>query len=183
MGDTILVLFPLAFLWKIRLPRRERVLVLAVFSSSILTLLSALIFIILAFSGIDLGPQPNLVMTGLGHVEVRCISIRNPLSQLCITRQWRLCLYATSRWWLPACTDILGIGTMKNRWVWLSRRRTSRHVRRNLIKLLRCRLRRCWRELLRIGRRVYDLIGLRIEARIEGFVNDVRLAESYDIWL
>lgn len=79
MGDTVLVLFPLAFLWKIRLPRRERVLVLAVFSSSILTLLSALIFTIMAFSGIDLGPQANLVMTGLGHVEVRYISIRNPL--------------------------------------------------------------------------------------------------------
>lgn len=69
MGDAVLVLFPLAFLWKIRLPRKERVLVLAVFSSSILTLLSALIFTIMAFSPIDLGPQPNLVMTGLGHVE------------------------------------------------------------------------------------------------------------------
>ena len=78
MGDTVLVLFPLAVLWKIRLPRRERVLVLAVFSSSILTLLSALILTIMAFSPIDLGPQPNLLMTGLGHVEVRYISIRNP---------------------------------------------------------------------------------------------------------
>ncbi|KIJ96699.1 hypothetical protein K443DRAFT_633963 [Laccaria amethystina LaAM-08-1] len=68
-ADTILVLFPLAVLWKIRLPRRERVLVLAVFSSSILTLLSALTLTIMAFSGIDLGPQTNLFMTGLGHVE------------------------------------------------------------------------------------------------------------------
>lgn len=76
MGDTILIIFPLVFLWKIRLPQRERVLILTVFSSSILTMLSVLVFTVMAFSGIDLGPQANLIMTGLGHVEVRHVDQR-----------------------------------------------------------------------------------------------------------
>ena len=70
IADILLFLAPSFMLRKIKLPKDQRRLILAAFSASILTLLSAIVFCIFWYGRLDLGPDHFLLRTMVGHLEV-----------------------------------------------------------------------------------------------------------------
>ncbi|PPQ68949.1 LOW QUALITY PROTEIN: hypothetical protein CVT26_001820 [Gymnopilus dilepis] len=70
VADALLVLSPIFLFWKLKLPRRERILVLMVFSGSVLTLMSAVVFTILNNDHmVSLGPDARIIIAGLQYIE------------------------------------------------------------------------------------------------------------------
>ncbi|KAF8161390.1 hypothetical protein B0H34DRAFT_378550 [Crassisporium funariophilum] len=61
-ADAVLIITPSIMLWKVKLPVKERRLVLVLFSSSILTLLSAIPYALIWFFGVRLPPDSQLVL-------------------------------------------------------------------------------------------------------------------------
>ena len=71
MGDIFLVAIPLYQLWNITLPQEERLRVRLVFSTSLLTLLSAIGLCLFSYGGIAKGPGRLVAWLMVCHIEVR----------------------------------------------------------------------------------------------------------------
>ena len=71
VADAILVVGPLVMLWRVRFPPKERILILALLSSSVLTLLATTVYCIFWFIRVDLGPDTTLLRTMTNQIEVR----------------------------------------------------------------------------------------------------------------
>ncbi|KDR69770.1 hypothetical protein GALMADRAFT_145172 [Galerina marginata CBS 339.88] len=70
VGDILLVIAPIVFFWRLRLPSRERRLILMVFCGSILTLLLVIAFkIICSDDKISPGKDAVLIVAGLASIE------------------------------------------------------------------------------------------------------------------
>ncbi|KAF8170368.1 hypothetical protein BJ912DRAFT_997387 [Pholiota molesta] len=68
--DTLLVLFPMFWFWNIRLPPKERRLILLAFCGNVLTLLSAIIYLILIKLGMSKDNVTQyLFHVGMGHIN------------------------------------------------------------------------------------------------------------------
>ncbi|KAJ3510819.1 hypothetical protein NLJ89_g4460 [Agrocybe chaxingu] len=67
--DVALVAAPLLMLWRIDLPRRERTLILILFSAGILTLLVTILYCTLWYLGFRFGEDSKLVFAMLGHMQ------------------------------------------------------------------------------------------------------------------
>ncbi|KAF8161393.1 hypothetical protein B0H34DRAFT_378652 [Crassisporium funariophilum] len=61
-ADAALIVSPLVMLWKVKLPPKERRLVLALFSCSIFTVLSAIPFAVIWYFGTALSPDDRLIL-------------------------------------------------------------------------------------------------------------------------
>ncbi|KAF8157967.1 hypothetical protein B0H34DRAFT_797398 [Crassisporium funariophilum] len=69
LADSLLVLCPCMMLWRIRLPTNQRRLVLALFSASILTLMSVSLFCALWYGKIYMGVNEDVLRTTTSHLE------------------------------------------------------------------------------------------------------------------
>ncbi|KAF8161608.1 hypothetical protein B0H34DRAFT_387015 [Crassisporium funariophilum] len=69
VGDILLIVAPLIFFWKIKLPRAERRLILTVSCASFLTLLSAIVFAALTVGDLSLGNDSTLIISGMASIE------------------------------------------------------------------------------------------------------------------
>ncbi|TFK20285.1 hypothetical protein FA15DRAFT_659196 [Coprinopsis marcescibilis] len=70
ISDILLVMTSVFFLSRLPLSQTERYLILTVFSASILTMLSVLVFAIASFSNIDLGPDSRFLFGMFASLEV-----------------------------------------------------------------------------------------------------------------
>ncbi|KDR81176.1 hypothetical protein GALMADRAFT_241731 [Galerina marginata CBS 339.88] len=79
-ADVILVVTPPIMLWKVRLPRNQRRLVLALFSSSILSFLASLAFVLVWMLNSHLGPNGYFIMMLCAHLQAFvCLLVCNLL--------------------------------------------------------------------------------------------------------
>ena len=69
-SDVIIIVTSLILLWKIELRPRERFLVLATFSASILTILAALVFTVISFGHFDFGVYTRFMFGMFASLEV-----------------------------------------------------------------------------------------------------------------
>ncbi|KAF9008394.1 hypothetical protein BDQ17DRAFT_146494 [Cyathus striatus] len=74
LADIFLIASPFYMLWRIRLPKSQRRLVLTLFSASALTLASAIVFIICNYSPWVNGPGSRIVTSMAAQLEA-CISV------------------------------------------------------------------------------------------------------------
>jgi len=79
-AESILVVYPLYVLWKAKLSKGPRCLILAAFCASVLTLISAVIYLIFSSVGINLGPSSPLLNTAASQIEVRTRLLPSRLS-------------------------------------------------------------------------------------------------------
>jgi len=70
-ADFLLVVYPLYVLWKVKLPTRPRRLKIVAFCASTLTLFSAIIYLIFAGVGINMGPSASILRTAASNIEAR----------------------------------------------------------------------------------------------------------------
>ena len=70
LADVILVAGPLVMLWRVNFPPKERILILALLSSSVLTLLSTTVYCIFWFIRVDLGADTILLWSMTSQIEV-----------------------------------------------------------------------------------------------------------------
>ncbi|KAF8966773.1 hypothetical protein BDZ97DRAFT_1917290 [Flammula alnicola] len=70
IADAVLVVGPVIMLWKVKLPPNQRILILVLFSSSILTILGSVIYTILWYTvARRLGPDSPLIFTMTGYIQ------------------------------------------------------------------------------------------------------------------
>ncbi|KAH9485640.1 hypothetical protein JR316_0002550 [Psilocybe cubensis] len=69
VADILLIVTPLTMLWKIKLPKRERTLILTLFSSSILSLFASTAFCIVWALNARFGAQSRMVIRMVGQIE------------------------------------------------------------------------------------------------------------------
>jgi hypothetical protein len=68
--DSAFILFPIITLWKVKLPQNLRRIIISAFSgSALITLISALVFFIIA-SNLNLGPETDAIIRLASHLEV-----------------------------------------------------------------------------------------------------------------
>jgi hypothetical protein len=70
-SDIIGAIVPLVFLWRISLPEKERRLVHASVSATLLTALGGVVNCTFWFKGADLGVDVQIVQDGVRHQQVR----------------------------------------------------------------------------------------------------------------
>ena len=72
MADILLIAAPLIMLWQVKLPTKERRLILALFSCNLFSLLSFSTFAFIWYFVIDLGPDSIIFLSMFGLVQVSC---------------------------------------------------------------------------------------------------------------
>jgi len=75
VADVLLFVVPLYFLWGIKLPSKGRRVILAAFSTSILTLSSIIIYMIFRYGNFVIDSNTLTVVSMLGHIEVSNVPI------------------------------------------------------------------------------------------------------------
>ncbi|KAF9562965.1 hypothetical protein CPC08DRAFT_662395 [Agrocybe pediades] len=70
LADIALVVSPVYMLWKFAFPTGQRRLILVLFSSSALTLVSSVLYCGLYYVGARQGPDSRLVYLGMGHFQL-----------------------------------------------------------------------------------------------------------------
>jgi hypothetical protein len=70
-ADILLVVTPLVMLWKVKLPKKERRLILALFASSLVSLLSSITFTVTWFITVDQGVGSLILASMFGFLQVR----------------------------------------------------------------------------------------------------------------
>lgn len=74
--DGIFILFPIITLWKVKLPRNLRRIIISAFSGSALTLITGIVFCILGYNTkFHLGPITQTIVRLASHLEV-CLFLR-----------------------------------------------------------------------------------------------------------
>jgi len=71
-ADILLTAAPLTMLWQVKLPTKERRLILALFSCNLFSLLSFTTFVLIWYFVIDLGPDTIIFSSMFGLVQVSC---------------------------------------------------------------------------------------------------------------
>lgn len=71
-ADILLTAAPLTILWQVKLPTKERRLILALFSCNLFSLLSFTTFVLIWYFVIDLGPDTIIFSSMFGLVQVSC---------------------------------------------------------------------------------------------------------------
>jgi len=69
-ADILLVVTPLVMLWKVKLPKKERRLILALFASSVVSLLSSITFMVIWFFTVDQGVDSLILVSMFGLLQV-----------------------------------------------------------------------------------------------------------------
>ncbi|KAF9047526.1 hypothetical protein BJ165DRAFT_1403226 [Panaeolus papilionaceus] len=69
IADVILVAFPLAMLRKVRIPGEERILVLVLFCSSLITLTASIGYCTVWYSIFRIGPESRLIFVMFAHMQ------------------------------------------------------------------------------------------------------------------
>jgi hypothetical protein len=69
-ADTLLIITPLVMLWKIKLPTKERRLILALFSSSVVSLFSSIAFAVTWFFVFDSGLDSIILSSMFSLLQV-----------------------------------------------------------------------------------------------------------------
>ncbi|KAF8993454.1 hypothetical protein BDQ17DRAFT_139340 [Cyathus striatus] len=69
VGDACLVAIPLRLLWGVKLPRRERRLVLSLFASSILSTLAGIVYAVFIFRAASFGSYRTLFVNMTAHIK------------------------------------------------------------------------------------------------------------------
>ncbi|KAF8880739.1 hypothetical protein BD779DRAFT_1547706, partial [Infundibulicybe gibba] len=70
ISDTFLVVVPLQILWRVRLPRSQRILIIAIFASSILNSVTGVVYAYFVFAGNSSRSSSSGLITGLAaHVK------------------------------------------------------------------------------------------------------------------
>ncbi|KAF8999796.1 hypothetical protein BDQ17DRAFT_733387 [Cyathus striatus] len=82
VGDTILVILPLHHLWRLRLRRSQRRLILMVFSTSLLTLITAVVVVIFSYASVLRGPGGLFVWLMVTQIEEAISVIASNLTVL-----------------------------------------------------------------------------------------------------
>ena len=75
VADVLLFVVPLYFLWGIKLPSKGRRVILAAFSTSILTLSTIIIYMIFRYGNFVMDSNTLTVVSMLGHIEVSNVPI------------------------------------------------------------------------------------------------------------
>ncbi|KDR74213.1 hypothetical protein GALMADRAFT_99217 [Galerina marginata CBS 339.88] len=68
-ADAVLVVAPLLMFWKIDFPPRQRVLVLVLFSSSIITMIASALYCIIWYAASRFGADSRLLFTMMSHLQ------------------------------------------------------------------------------------------------------------------
>ncbi|KAF8905751.1 hypothetical protein CPB84DRAFT_1823099 [Gymnopilus junonius] len=68
-ADIVLVAAPLIMFWKIDFPRQERVLVLVLFSSSVLTMIASMLYCTIWYAASRLGPDSRLLFEMMAQLQ------------------------------------------------------------------------------------------------------------------
>lgn len=76
-ADILLVVTPLVMLWKIKLPQKERRLILALFASSLVSLLSSIIFTVTWFFTVDQGAGSLILASMFALLQVSHLKIHS----------------------------------------------------------------------------------------------------------
>lgn len=74
-ADFLLIAIPLFKIWRVKLDGNQRLLVLSVFSASVFTLLSTLVFSTFTFGAFNHGPSRNILLIVTAHIEVSMLSV------------------------------------------------------------------------------------------------------------
>lgn len=75
IGDTLLVLCPMVWFWNIRLPPKERRFILLTFCGNVLTLLSAIVFVLVSNLAVEKNDvERYLFYVGMPHIAVGNLS-------------------------------------------------------------------------------------------------------------
>ncbi|KAF8161383.1 hypothetical protein B0H34DRAFT_700715 [Crassisporium funariophilum] len=69
-ADIVLVITPLFMLWRIKFSRTKRILVLSLFSGSILTILASVLYLVIWYMASSLGPDSRLIFIMMSHLQV-----------------------------------------------------------------------------------------------------------------
>ncbi|KAH9485637.1 hypothetical protein JR316_0002547 [Psilocybe cubensis] len=97
ISDLFLIAGPLTLLWRIKFPPTERLLILSLFSSSILTLLASILYAILYYATtFRRRSDSRLLFTAMGHIQA-CLSLL-AANILVVT----MLIYKTIRKWQAA---------------------------------------------------------------------------------
>jgi hypothetical protein len=114
IADTFLVVVPLHMLWNVKLPRRQRRVVLSIFAASILNSLAGIVYAVLVFNAKLLREYRGVLIGLAAHIMVSLVfSARiyvSSYTKFFLSRQFR-CSSATS--WLLPCISTAFFG--KNR--------------------------------------------------------------------
>ena len=70
IADILLIAAPLTMLWKVKLPKKERRLILALFSCNLFSLLSYTTFVLMGYLVVNLGPGSPIYWSIFGLVQV-----------------------------------------------------------------------------------------------------------------
>ncbi|KAF9047530.1 hypothetical protein BJ165DRAFT_1108195 [Panaeolus papilionaceus] len=68
-SDLILTGYPLFVLWRVRLPKSQRRIIMAALSGSILTIMATIVLAVFWYNTWDLGPDAWLISTGVANIE------------------------------------------------------------------------------------------------------------------
>ncbi|KAF8957359.1 hypothetical protein BDZ97DRAFT_113498 [Flammula alnicola] len=68
-ADAILVIAPVMMLWRIKFPPSQRILILALFSSSVLTILASAMYCSVWYAAGRLGSDSHLIFTMMGQLQ------------------------------------------------------------------------------------------------------------------
>lgn len=74
LGDACLVFVPLRILWKVNLPQKERWLIRILFTASILSTATGIIYAVFVIKAQTIGPNRGLFVSLSGHIKVEMFS-------------------------------------------------------------------------------------------------------------
>lgn len=80
-ADILLIVTPLVMLWKVKLPKKERRLILALFASSLVSLLSSITFTVIWFFTVDQGLGSLILASMFGLLQVRHPKIHSTMKR------------------------------------------------------------------------------------------------------
>ncbi|PPR00084.1 hypothetical protein CVT24_008986 [Panaeolus cyanescens] len=68
-ADIILIAYPLLVLWKVSLPKSQRMIIMAALCGSVLTIMATVVLAVFWYSTWNLGPDFWLISTGVANIE------------------------------------------------------------------------------------------------------------------